>query len=80
MKHHPTSNTSLTCQIYAAFHFVILIHLFTVLCVLTNLVFKPQDNISELHDLHALARGFAERAFSIHSEATRQPEGYHDPD
>jgi hypothetical protein len=71
IKHHPNSNTSLNCQIYAAFHSVILLHLFTIWCVLTNLVFKPQDNIAELHDLHVLARGFAERAFAIHSEATR---------
>ena len=80
MKHHLTSNTSLTCQIYAAFHSVILLHLFTVWCVLTNLVFKPQHNISELHELRALARGFAEKSFAIHSEVTRQPEVYHDPE
>ena len=78
MKHHPTSNTTLTCQIYAAFHFVILLHLFTVWCVLTNLFFKPQDNFSELYKLRALARGFAERSFAFHSEANRQPEVYHD--
>jgi hypothetical protein len=74
MKHHQTFNTSLTHQIYAAFHFVILLYLFTVWCVLTNLFFKPQDNISEL------ARGFAETPFAIHSEATRQTEGYHNPE
>lgn len=50
---------------------------------------KPEeevDNTVELYELGALARGLdiqkklAEEAFTIHSGATRRPEGYHDPE
>jgi hypothetical protein len=56
------------------------------LVYLTTLFLKPQDNTVELYELGALARGLdtqkklAEEAFTIHSAATRRPEGYHDPE
>lgn len=47
---------------------------------------KPKDNITELSELGALARGLdiqkklAEGAFALHGNATRKLEGHHDPE